>query len=223
MAPWPDQVCPHPNRGRHVRDLLAEMLPDDDRVRPEFKAVLGQAPGGAITCPYCQGAIEYEADGQTLMISDKAPLRYSRTTMEIRAMDYGSQKNPPEPSLTPQQWIAEEKLMPGALRGYQVRGGLSAMRLTDGEVEFLAAWAREEWEPRCYQRPAHQLQLANRVAGALLISFIKAWTNAEGKKDRDILDAAQNPAPTWPWSTQEEFQARLEEARRGACREAPVS
>jgi hypothetical protein len=119
MAPWPDQVCPHPECGRHIRDLLAEMVPDEDRVRPEFKAVLGQAPGGAITCPYCQGAIEYEADGQTLMISAKVPLRYSRTKMEIRARDYGNQKNPPEPGLTPEQWIAEEKLMPGALQGYQ--------------------------------------------------------------------------------------------------------
>jgi len=97
------------------------------------------------------------------------------------------------------------------------------MRLRNAEVEFLAAWAREEWELRCYQRFAHQLQLANRVAGALLMSFIKAWTNNEGKKDRDILDAAQNPAPAWPWSTPEEFQTRLEEARPGACREASVS
>jgi hypothetical protein len=87
------------------------------------------------------------------------------------------------------------------------------MKLTDAEVAFLSAWARDEWEPRCYQRPAHQLQLANRVAGVLFISFIKAWTNNEGKKDRDILDAAQNPAPAWPWSTHKEFQARLEEAR----------
>jgi hypothetical protein len=57
----------------------------------------------------------------------------------------------------------------------------------------------------------------------LLISFIKAWTNNEGKKDRDILDAAQNPSPAWPWSTQKEFQGRLEEARLGAFRETPVS
>jgi len=38
--------------------------------------------------------------------------------MELRATDYGSHKDPPEVSMTPQQWIAEEKLMPGALRGY---------------------------------------------------------------------------------------------------------
>ena len=32
--------------------------------------------------------------------------------------DYGNQKNPPDLGITPEQWIAEEKLMPGALRGY---------------------------------------------------------------------------------------------------------
>jgi hypothetical protein len=38
--------------------------------------------------------------------------------MELRATDYGSQKNPQDPAMTPAQWIAEEKLMPGALQGY---------------------------------------------------------------------------------------------------------
>jgi hypothetical protein len=38
--------------------------------------------------------------------------------MELRARDYGSQKSPPDPAMTPEQWVAEEKLMPGALQGY---------------------------------------------------------------------------------------------------------
>jgi len=38
--------------------------------------------------------------------------------MELRANDHGSQKNPPEPDLTPEEWLAEDKLMPGALQGY---------------------------------------------------------------------------------------------------------
>ena len=87
------------------------------------------------------------------------------------------------------------------------------MKLTLGDLEFLAAWAREEWEPECYQRPAHRLQLAHGVTGAFLIDFIKAWTQAEGKKDQDILQAASNPEPGWPWSTTEEFRARLEETK----------
>ena len=94
------------------------------------------------------------------------------------------------------------------------------MKLTHDELEFLSAWAREEWEPACYQLPSHRLQLAHGVAGAHLIVFIKTWTESEGKKDRDILDAAMNPEPCWPWSTTEEFGARFAEARQGRIHRA---
>jgi hypothetical protein len=57
-SPWPNQPCPHQGCGQPIRDLLAEMVPDADRAKPEFKAVVGQQPGGAITCPFCQGAVE---------------------------------------------------------------------------------------------------------------------------------------------------------------------
>jgi hypothetical protein len=68
------------------------------------------------------------------------------------------------------------------------------MKLTHDELEFLSAWAREEWEPACYELPAHRLQLAHGVPAAHLITFIKAWTEAEGKKDQDILAVAAKPA-----------------------------
>ena len=80
--------------------------------------MVAQAPGGAITCPYCQGAVEYDTDGQSLVVSRRTPLRYSRTKMALRAQDYGRQKSPPDLAMTPEQWAAEEKLMPGALQGY---------------------------------------------------------------------------------------------------------
>jgi hypothetical protein len=118
-SPWPDQPCPHPSCARHIRDLLAEMVPDEDQAKAEFKAVIGQKPGGAITCPYCQRAVEYSVDGMLLTVSQRPPLRYSRTKMEIRVKDYGTQKTPPDHGMTPEQWIAEDKLMLGALRGYQ--------------------------------------------------------------------------------------------------------
>jgi len=38
--------------------------------------------------------------------------------MERRARDYGSHKCPPDMAMTPERWVAEEKLMPGALHGY---------------------------------------------------------------------------------------------------------
>ena len=75
------------------------------------------------------------------------------------------------------------------------------MKLTPEELEFLSAWAREEWEPACYQMPSHRLQLAHKVPGAQLLVLIKAWTESEGKKDVDILGAATNPQPRWPWPT----------------------
>ncbi len=117
-SPWPNQPCPHLGCSRRIRDLLAEMVPGKDQASAEFKAVVGQQPGGAITCPFCQGALEYEADGKTLVPSQRTPLRYSRGKMEGRATDYGSQKNPPNPQMTSEEWIAEDKLMPGALQGY---------------------------------------------------------------------------------------------------------
>jgi hypothetical protein len=88
------------------------------------------------------------------------------------------------------------------------------MKLTHEEVEFLSAWAREEWEPACYQLPAHRLQLAHSASSAQLIVFIKGWTKGEGKKDIDILGAAVNPQPRWPWSTPADFGDRFEEASR---------
>jgi hypothetical protein len=88
------------------------------------------------------------------------------------------------------------------------------MKLTNAELEFLSAWAREEWEPACYQLPAHRLQLAHGVSGAQLVVLIKVWTEGEGKKDQDILGAAVNAQPCWPWSTTEAFGGRLAEASR---------
>ena len=98
------------------------------------------------------------------------------------------------------------------------------MKMTENELEFLSAWAREEWEPACYQLPAHRLQLAHQVSGASLIAFIKAWTKAEGKRDQEIVQVMGNPKPAWPWFTVEEFQARLDEANlQPAIRATPAA
>ena len=118
-SPWPNQSCPHPHCQCHITDLLAEMVPNEQHATAAFKAVVAQQPGGAITCPYCGDAVEYDVDGQTLVTSAAIPLRYSRVKMERRAISYGSQKVPPDPAMTPADWIAEEKLMPGALRSYE--------------------------------------------------------------------------------------------------------
>ena len=93
------------------------------------------------------------------------------------------------------------------------------MKITNNELEFLAAWAREEAAPACYQLPAHRLLLAHAVPGASMIVLIKAWTKAEGKKDHELLHAAMNPEPAWPWPSMEEFRARVDEARQSIARQ----
>jgi hypothetical protein len=98
------------------------------------------------------------------------------------------------------------------------------MILTKAELEYLSAWAREEWEPACYHLPAHRLQLAHSVRGAWLGYFIKAWTEASGKKDHEILDIPSPSEPIWPWFSSDEFQRRLEEASGNrADREIPAA
>jgi hypothetical protein len=89
------------------------------------------------------------------------------------------------------------------------------VKLTQDELEFMSAWAREEWEPEGYELPAHRLQLAHSVRAAHLIAFIKAWTESDGKKHQDILAVAVNPRPRRPWSTAADLPGRLVEASNG--------
>jgi hypothetical protein len=88
------------------------------------------------------------------------------------------------------------------------------MNLTHDELDFLTAWACEEWEPACYQLPCHRLQLSHGVSGAQLLVLIKVWTEGECKMGLDILSAATNSQPRWPWSTTDYFSARYDKAVR---------
>lgn len=97
------------------------------------------------------------------------------------------------------------------------------MKLTKDELEFLSAWAREEWEPACYQLPAHRLQLVHGVSGMHLIELIKAWTEGEGKKDQDIVAASPGSEPHWPWSTPTDFADRLAAVNRWRTRRKEAS
>jgi hypothetical protein len=60
---------------------------------------------------------ELAASGQDDSEGEK-PMAVSETVPEAQARDYGGQKTPADPAMTPEQWVAEEKLMPGALQGY---------------------------------------------------------------------------------------------------------
>jgi hypothetical protein len=115
MAPWPNKPCPY--CGGLITDLLAEMIEPAKKGSIEQKAIIGVRPGGAITCPYCEGAIEHSTAGE-LMLSNLVPLRYSRLLIEQRARDFGTQFYG-NPNLTVGEWIELDKGMPGALRGYR--------------------------------------------------------------------------------------------------------
>jgi hypothetical protein len=114
--PWPDKPCPY--CGNTITDLLAEMAPDAQQVTPDFNALVGRRPGGAITCAYCQEAIEYALNGEDLVQSSRIPLRYSRQKTEDRARGYG-QVFLNKVDATPEEWVADDKAMVGALRGYK--------------------------------------------------------------------------------------------------------
>ena len=114
-TPWPNKPCPH--CGGLVTDLLAEMVSPGQKGSPEQKALIGMRPGGAITCPYCQGAIEHDGAGE-LVQSTRVPLRFSRALIEQRARDFGDHFHG-NPNLTPEEWIELDKAMPGALRAYR--------------------------------------------------------------------------------------------------------
>jgi hypothetical protein len=115
-TPWPDKPCPHCRQV--VTDLISEMVPDSDQAGPDYRALNARKPGGAITCPYCQGAVEYDTNGEDLVASGRSPLRYSRTKTEERARSYG-QVFLNKANATPEEWIADDKGMSGALRGYR--------------------------------------------------------------------------------------------------------
>jgi hypothetical protein len=115
-TPWPDKPCPY--CGQTITDLLMEMVPDADQASPQYKAIHDRKPGGAVTCAYCQQAVEYHANGHDLVTSTRLPLRYSRQKTEDRAANYG-QVFLNKANTTPEEWLAHDKGMAGALRGYR--------------------------------------------------------------------------------------------------------
>jgi hypothetical protein len=94
------------------------MVPDAEQVSAEYRAIAGRRPGGAITCPYCQQAVEYELNGEDLVQSNTPPMRFSRQKTEDRARSYG-QVFLNKADTTPEEWVTHDKGMAGALKGYR--------------------------------------------------------------------------------------------------------
>jgi hypothetical protein len=45
--------------------------------------------------------------------------------------------------------------------------------------DFLSAWAREEWEPACYQLPSHRLQPLFMYGGVFFVSMASCHDDEE--------------------------------------------
>jgi len=86
------------------------------------------------------------------------------------------------------------------------------MKLRREEIEFLAAWAREEKQPDPYGMPAHRLQAAHDIRGVALIRLIKAWARSEGRRDEEIFEVGVARQPDWPWTSTEDLTSKLVEA-----------
>lgn len=105
-APWGVGKCPHCKR--FIEDLLMEMVPKPFTRHPGYRKTIDTKPGGvAVQCPYCGEAVEFD-EQENLVKSDKAPLPYSRQKFEVRTE-----------GLPPEDWVAKEKGMQGALRNHQ--------------------------------------------------------------------------------------------------------
>jgi hypothetical protein len=115
-TPWPDKPCPH--CGLTITDLLLEMVSAADQSSAAYRAINDRKPGGAMTCAFCQQTVEYAANGDDLVQSNRLPLRYSRARCEDLARRYG-QVFLNQSNTSPEEWLAHDKAMPGALRGYR--------------------------------------------------------------------------------------------------------
>jgi hypothetical protein len=115
-TPWPDKPCPYCHQV--ITDLLLEMVPDAERAKPGYKAINDRKPGGAITCPYCQEAVEYAQNGDDLAPSSLIPFRFSRAKTVERAKRFG-EVFLDQPETTPEEWAEHDKGMSGAFRGYR--------------------------------------------------------------------------------------------------------
>jgi hypothetical protein len=184
-----------------------EMVRDSDQTTAEYLAINARKPGGAGTCAYCQGAIDYHSNGEDLVQSSRIPLRYSRQKTEDRAKSYG-QVFLKRPTLHPRNGWRTTKECPVLSKGIAMRR-IREMNWKSEELEFLCAWAREEKAVNPYSLPAHQQQAAHGAKGVTLIRAIKAWARSEGRKEEEIFDLFADPQPRWPWSSPTEFVVRL--------------
>jgi hypothetical protein len=92
------------------------------------------------------------------------------------------------------------------------------MKLSREEELFLRCWMYDEVHYQDAAGPAKRLQLEHRAVPADLATLIAAAF--PDPADQQAKGASPPPtlSPVWPWASEEEFRAKLAEARAALVR-----
>jgi hypothetical protein len=76
------------------------------------------------------------------------------------------------------------------------------MNTLDKELRFLAKWAQEESEDRCWQLPAHQLQVQHALPSVQVITRIRKRLDEARIPDGELAGLYDGQPVEWPWTAQ---------------------
>jgi hypothetical protein len=74
------------------------------------------------------------------------------------------------------------------------------MTAIDKELRFLAKWAQEEAETRCWHLPAHQLQVQHGLPSIAVIKRIRLRLDAASIPDCELAGLYDGQPLEWPWT-----------------------
>lgn len=102
----------------YIADALLECVPAARRSNPAYRLLFQARPGAALACPYCNGLIGFNDEGQPQVPRPGWPVfRYGRAELEIKRRTDGE---PDDVSLT--DWALRHRFTrPGArppFKGY---------------------------------------------------------------------------------------------------------
>jgi hypothetical protein len=74
----------------YIVDALLECIPVAKRSMPAFRLLFNARPGGALSCPYCNGLLGFNDAGQPQVPQPGWPVfRYGRAELEVKKLADG--------------------------------------------------------------------------------------------------------------------------------------
>jgi hypothetical protein len=74
----------------YIVDALLECVPAALRSLPAFRLLFNARPGGALACPYCNGLLGFDDQGQPQVPQPGWPVfRYGRSELEVKKLADG--------------------------------------------------------------------------------------------------------------------------------------